>query len=153
MALKCGMQRTKTTSMASATTATSKDESTQELSQAKNIIDAQRLENFSLTQELIALKAELASVKAQVVTAKVTTIFIAPPVEPVLPLQGVHQNIPDTGGEDIDVPQEQDPWASWSSAGASERSWFQSELDIEMEKRNKHYAERNKESLSLAKSL
>ena len=44
--LERGMQRTKTTSMASATTATSKDESTQELSQAKNIIDAQRAGEF-----------------------------------------------------------------------------------------------------------
>ena len=65
--------------MALATTATSKDESTQELSQAKNIIDAQRLENFSLTQGSIALKAELASAKAQLATGTtVKTILITP---------------------------------------------------------------------------
>ena len=78
VALERGMQRTKTTSMALATIATSKDESTQELSQAKNIIDAQRLENFSLTQELLTLKAELASAKAQLATSIVQTVFIVP---------------------------------------------------------------------------
>ena len=71
VALERGAQRTKTTSMASATTATSKDDSAQELSQAKNVIDAQRLENFSLTQELMSLKAELAEVKAKVATIPV----------------------------------------------------------------------------------
>ena len=65
VALERGAQCTKTTSMALATTATSKDESMQELSQEKNVIDAQRLENFSLTQELMYLKAEMAQVKAQ----------------------------------------------------------------------------------------
>ena len=87
-------------SMASATTATSKDESTQELSQAKNIIDAQRLESFSLTQELMALKAS-----AQLATSTIKTIFIAPAIEQAPPSQETHQDLPDIEGRWHGCPQ------------------------------------------------
>ena len=67
VALKHGVPKPKTTSVASATTAISKDKSTQELNQAKNIIDAQRIENFALVQELLNLKTDISSLKAQAV--------------------------------------------------------------------------------------
>ena len=106
VALERGVQQTKTTSIALTTIATSKDESTEDLGQAKNIIDAQRLENFLLTQELMALKAELASAKAQLATCATKTIFIAPAIEQALPLQETHKDLLDTGGDDTDVPKE-----------------------------------------------
>ena len=148
VALERGDQQKINISMASTTTVMSKYESTQELNQAKNVINAQGLENFSLTQELMALKAKLDSTKAQLAASTTTkTILIAselaqsqPPME--------YQDLPKTGGQDTDVPLEHDPWKSWDEAGSIQiPPWYQSDLDKEMEKRNKHYPERDQESL------
>ena len=84
----------------------------------------------------------------------VKTIFITPEAVQAPPPPATHQDLPDTGGDNTKDPKEQDLWVSWSSVGASHQTtWYQSEMDMEMEKRNKHYAERDKESLSLARAL
>ena len=99
VALERGAQHNKTTSMALATNVMFKDESTQELSQAKDVIDAQRLENFFLMQELMALKAELESVNAQMVTGTtVKTIFVTTEMVQAPPPPVAHQDLPDTRG-------------------------------------------------------
>lgn len=145
VALERGAQCTKTTSMASATTATLKDDSAQELSQAKNVKDAQRLENFSLTQELMSLKAELAEVKAKVATIPV-------PVQP--PPIASQQERPLMKGQHQEPIQSHDTWESWDSPEVSHFSdWYQSKVDQIMEERNKLYAERDQESLKIARTL
>lgn len=63
----------------------SKYESMQELSQARNIIDAQRLEKFALVQELLDLKMEVTNLKVQV----------AKPAEPIFfPIPSTSTQIP-----------------------------------------------------------
>ena len=101
----------------------------------------------------MSLKAKLASVKAQLAISKAAKAPIIMQ-EPVGPPPPKHQDPLEIGGQESDLPLEHASWASQQPGGSSELpSWYQSDLDKEMEKRNTHYAKRDKESLSLARSL
>lgn len=115
VALKCGALKAKMTSVASATIATLRDESTQELNQARNIIDAQKLENLALVQELLNLKIEISSLKAQAakparqgISSTPSTLIPTPsPSNPYTKMPELNDPLPP-----LETPQQHRSWES-----------------------------------------